>query len=483
MTAPHPDITYNFPPGFLWGTATSSHQVEGHNLNNDWWAFEQYAIQHNTGELHANQASGAACNWWEGDCALADIELMAGLGANAHRISVEWSRIEPQQGQWDQAAIDQYREWLVAMLARGIKPMLTLFHFTVPLWMAEQGGWLNPHSIGHFKRFAQKMAAEFGDLVDQWCTVNEPNVYAMQGFVKGFSPPKKHSLRDYFTVLFNVMHAHAVAYEAIHEIQPHAQVGFAKHLVWWQPRLALSPLDQAAFEFLKHNFNSITLELLQTGRWTPPPFFGKRGYFPKFKHTLDWVGINYYHRYDVGVNLRSRDPYNFVFMGRHGLEKGPEWWGELWPDGLYFHLQKLHQRYRLPIYITENGVPDPTDDHRPHFILDHLRRVWQAIRNGIDVRGYYHWSLIDNFEWLEAYNPAFFFGLYAVDFETQARTARGSANLYREIAQSNSISSRMARQYAPESLDVLLPERTSLLQVTRHALMTGEYDEDVHMHD
>jgi beta-glucosidase len=282
------------------------------------------------------------------------------------------------------------------------------------------------------------------------------------------------------------MHGHAVAYHAIHALQPKAQVGFAKHMIWWKPRFLLSPVDHIAFQVLRHNFNTITLDLIQHGDWRPLPFFGKRGHFPEFKGTLDWMGINYYHRYDVGLNLASlfnNEPYNLLFMGRHGLEKGPEWWGELWPDGLYFLLKNLHDRFNLPLYITENGVPDPSDAHRPHFILDHLRRVWQAIRSGMDVRGYFHWSLVDNFEWLEAYNPAFYFGLYHVDFETQKRTPRTSARLYGDIARSNSISSRMAREYAPESLPGLLPERSSLMQVAGHTLIPGEYEAMYHDHE
>jgi beta-glucosidase len=171
MNKTHAEITYDFPEGFLWGTATSAHQVEGNNTNNDWWDFEQYAHNRPTNEIHDNQTSGDACGWWNNGCALPDIDLMAQMGTNAHRLSLEWSRIEPVKGKWDQSAITKYREWLVHMTGQGIKPMVTLFHFTMPFWLASEGGWLNPNSVSYFKRFTEKVVTEFGDLVDLWCTV------------------------------------------------------------------------------------------------------------------------------------------------------------------------------------------------------------------------------------------------------------------------------------------------------------------------
>ena len=463
---PDIDLTYHFPPDFLWGTATSAHQVEGENENNDWWAWEQDGRAHDHKNIFENHVSGAACAWWAGK-AEEDIALMADLGTNAHRLSLEWSRIEPRPGVWDEAAMARYREILTAMQRAGINPMITLFHFTLPLWLEEQGGWKNPSSLEYFRRFTEKVVSTFGDLCTLWCTVNEPNVYATHTFFKGPCPPQKRNLHDYFDILQSVLKAHAVAYETLHRIQPEAHVGLAKHLILWEPGSWFNPLDRALYAVLRHNFNALTVEVLQTGRWRPS--LGKKAFIPQLRGTLDWVGVNYYQRYDARINLRAPNFQNLVFVGRHGLEKGPGWWGEFWPDGLLIHMEALHKRFHLPIYITENGVPDPTDEHRPHYLLDHLHRVWQALRMGIEVRGYFHWSLVDNFEWAEGYNPEFRFGLYAVDFETQVRTPRRSASLYREIATSRTISSAMAQQYAPESLDVLTAvESTHIKQIARH---------------
>ncbi|MBI3159431.1 MAG: glycoside hydrolase family 1 protein [Chloroflexi bacterium] len=446
------DTQLRFPQGFLWGTASSAHQYEGINDNNDWWTWEQSGRQHGDQHVYQNQTSGTACGWWEGK-AEEDIHLMAGLNNNAHRLSVEWSRIEPRPGVWDQSAIDRYRQILHTMKAAGIRPMITLHHFTLPNWAAERGAWLHPRIVEDFARFTRKVAQSLGDLCETWCTINEPNVYALHGYFKAVCPPARAKLGEYYAVLLQLLHAHAAAYRVLHEIQPAAQVGIAMHLILWEPRSRTNPLDRLAFGFLRHNFNSIALEALQTGRWQPT--LARPGVYPRLANTLDWVGINYYQRYEAGFRVQSRDPYNLLFAGRPNDEKGPGWWGEFWPEGLLLHLEHVHRRFGLPIYITENGVPDAKDVHRPHYILDHLLRVQTAIEHGINVGGYYHWSLVDNFEWREGYNPAFAFGLYALDQQTQSRTPRRSASLYREIAATNALRVNMAEQYAPESLTAI----------------------------
>ena len=174
----------HFPAGFLWGTATAAHQVEGNNRNNQWWAWEQ-----TPGHIHQNQRSGLACNWWAPGGAEADLDRAQALGQNAHRLSVEWSRLEPSAGVFDPAAFGRYREILTALRARGLSAMVTLHHFTNPLWFEAQGAWLNPHSVALFQRFVERVAGELGDLVDLWCTINEPNVVATLGYLVGEFPP------------------------------------------------------------------------------------------------------------------------------------------------------------------------------------------------------------------------------------------------------------------------------------------------------
>ena len=443
------DATHFFPPDFLWGTATASHQVEGQNDNNDWWAWEQEDPDHVWGGL----TSGRACDWWAGQ-AEGDIERMVALHTNALRLSIEWSRIEPDLATWDNDAIDRYRAILKTMRDAGIQPMVTLHHFTNPLWVAEQGGWTNPQTVDWFVRFVKKAVADLADLCDVWCTIHEPNVYASKGFLEGDWPPGLSDPGAYFEVVYNLLQAHAGAYSVIHELQPRAKVGLAKHLIVWHPRSGF-PLDRMAANLLDRFFNRITLDALQTGWWRPP--FGRKFEDEKLKGTLDWIGLNYYQRYDAYFSLSALSSLGLSYAARPGYEKGPGGWGEIYPDGLFMLMKRLHRQFHLPIYITENGRPDEHDEDRPRFILEHLRRVWQTTVFGWQVQGYYFWTLVDNFEWAEGYDPRFRFGLYGLNRETQERTLRRSGELYAEIARTNSISSGMARRYAPEIVATLFP--------------------------
>jgi len=446
------DATQHFPANFLWGTATSAHQVEGNNRNNDWWEWEQSG----TGRIFRDQKSGAACAWWEGR-AEEDIARMAALNTKAHRLSVEWSRIEPSQGKFNTDALDRYRAILSAMRKAGIEPMVTLHHFTNPLWVAERGGWMHPDSPRWFAAFVEKVVTYLADLCDLWCTINEPNVYASKSYFTGDWPPGMQDINSYFRVLHHLLEGHAAAYHTLHDRQPNARVGLAKHMVYWMPRSA-SPLDRRMTRLLDSAFNTVTLDALATGEWRPP--IGKKGTISGLARTLDWIGLNYYQRYDVRFNLAKLGQLGIDFSARPGALKGPEGWGEIDYDALLALLKRLARQFSMPIYITENGVPDDKDKLRPAFILQSLQRVWKAVMHNLPVQGYYFWSLIDNFEWAEGFDPRFRFGLYGVDFNTQERTLRRSGELYGKIAGANAISSALAQEYAPEALDVLYPGKS-----------------------
>ncbi len=448
-----PDATLYFPTDFLWGTATAAHQVEGENSQNDWWRWEQEGAEQGLGRVFENGVSGKACDWWAGK-AEEDIARMAELKNNTHRLSIEWSRIEPEQGKWDHDALDRYREILTAMREAGIKPMVTLHHFTNPLWMADQGGWANPQVPEWFVRYVKKATGDLSDLCDLWCTINEPNVYASYGYFTGFWPPGQTNLKAYFQVVYHMLQAHVAAYEMIHDIQPRAKVGLAKHMVVWYPR-SRSPLDRFATRLLDRAFNALTLDALAAGLWRP--LLGRRLRWPEAKGKLDWIGLNYYQRYDVSFSLKALRSLGIRYAARPGRPKGPGGWGEIYPPGLSEHLRRLHKQFDLPIYVTENGLPDEFDTHRPGFILESLRQIWAVVNHNCPVMGYYFWSLLDNFEWAEGYDPRFRFGLYGVDFETQERKLRKSGELYAEIAGTGSLSSDMARRYAPEVVDKMFP--------------------------
>lgn len=443
------EATYTFPPDFLWGTATSAHQVEGDNKNNDWWDWEQKR----DGRVFDDHVSGEAAGWWSGQAEW-DIERMAALNNNAHRMSIEWSRIEPREGEWNHTALDRYREILKKMHAEGIQPMITLHHFTNPMWFVHRGGWLHPDSPKWFAAFVKKAVAELADLCSTWCTINEPNVYASYSYFLGKWPPGMTDLSAYFRVLKHLMLAHAAAYSIIHDLQPQAQVGLAKHMTLWQPHTS-SPLDRLATRMIDRAFNGVTLDVLETGEWRP--IVGRRERLDQCRNTLDWIGLNYYARYDVSFSLRALKSLGITYGVRAGVERGPEDWGELYPAGIFENIKRLYKQFRLPIYITENGLPDEHDNRRARWIAESLRHVWRAVNFNWPVKGYYFWSLIDNFEWAEGYDPRFRFGLYGVNFDTQERTLRKSGEFYAEIAGTGKLSSEMVSRYAPRLEKKLFP--------------------------
>jgi beta-glucosidase len=435
----------SFPKGFLWGTASAAHQVEGNNTNNDWWAFEQQP-----GAIWHGDQSGLACDWWHN--AEQDFDLMAEMGHNTHRLSVEWSRIEPQEGIFDPSANARYREMLSGLRQRGIEPMVTLHHFSSPLWLALQGGWRNPDVIGHFRRFVRHTVEQLGDLVTLWCTINEPSVYAVLAYLFGEHAPGEKSLRLCLRVLRHMLQAHGTAYRVIHALDGSAQVGLVKHIHIFD---ALDPADGASSRvtrLLDRIFNGSALQAVKDGRLQFPLSTGLTRYGP-LVDSVDFVGVNYYTRERVSLGregngrLSLLQPTPGAEISDHGRNGT---YGEIYPEGMYRAIKQV-ARLGKPIYITENGLPDADDNQRPRFLLTHLAQVQRAIAEGIDVRGYYHWSFTDNFEWAEGW--ALRFGLVALDEQTQARTPRPSANLFADIIRANAITREMAETYAPELLD------------------------------
>lgn len=436
---------YLFPQGFRWGTATSSHQVEGNLTNNDWAVAEQRG-----GYVYQNQTAGQACNWW--NSAEEDFDRMVDLHQNAHRLSIEWSRIEPEEGRWDDDALIRYREMLKGLRDRGIEPMVTLHHFTNPLWLAEQGGWENEKIVDWFERYTRKVVSALGDLAGLWCTINEPNVMISQGYGVGRWPPGKKDLGAAMRVTINLARAHAASYRAIHQLIPAASVGIAQHIMVWEPWRSWLPFDQMMTRFIEHIFHHLLLGILTEGIVRMP---GQRAFpLPEASHTLDWLGVNYYQRYRIRFNPTSPGTM-FLDMKTHpDYPTGPGGWGEFFPRGLFDTLNGLWKKYKLPFFITENGIPDQTDNLRPAFIVSHLHQLWEAVARGIPVNGYYFWSLLDNFEWTEGYDPRFRFGLFSVDFATQARQLRESGRLYGEIANAGGILEETVSRFTPQ----LLPE-------------------------
>jgi beta-glucosidase len=396
----------SFPASFLFGTATSATQIEGRCTTSDWAAFAEQPGRIKHGDTPA-VASDSWHRWRE------DVALQKSLGMGAYRMSVEWARIEPRPGELDRAALDAYREQLGALRDAGISPMVTLHHFTLPSWLARVGGVLAADFPARLATFAGAAAKALGDLCTTWVTVNEPNVLAAHAYLLGVWPPAKKDPLLAWRAQRRLLAAHDEAYRALKETRPDARVGVAHHLRAVEPARPESRADRAAAALFERVFNEAFARAACAHR------------------TQDFFGLNYYSRDVVRFSLRHAAEL-FVARGiPDGAPVSDLGW-EIYPPGLGHLVRTWARRSGLPVYVTENGIADARDAKRGAFLVDHLRELERAIADGVDVRGYYHWSLLDNFEWAEGYEPRF--GLVEVDYATGARRIRESARLYARIA-------------------------------------------------
>jgi len=401
-----------FPKHFLWGAATSSHQVEGNNKNNDWWQWEREGL---TKEL-----SATACRHYE--LYKVDFALAQQLHHNAYRLSLEWSRIEPREGHFAQAEIGHYHNLLRELQERNIKPVVTIHHFTNPTWFANKGGWLSKESPKLFLRYVKVVAENFAHDVNLWITINEPIVFAYHSYLKGIWPPGEKSFAKAWRVMQNMIMAHRLAYRAINAInqkenQKKPMVGIAKNL---RP-FKVCPRTNNPFVhlgvYLRHQlFNMLFLK--------------------KIKNTMDYIGVNYYegefdsNDWSLKLPLLGGNCTHVHGHIRHGNQLG---WN-FYPEGLLDVLIWC-KKFNKPMLITENGTCEEDDSWRIKFIDEHLKEVEKALAAGCDVMGYLHWSLLDNFEWHHGFGPRF--GLIEVDYKTFERRIKPSAEFLSRIIQKN----------------------------------------------
>lgn len=440
-----PQATFHFPRGFLWGTATASHQVEGNNTKNNWWTWEQQP-----GRIIQDDKSGLACDWWAGRWK-EDFDRAKEAGQNAHRLSIEWSRIQPTPDYWDEGALDHYREIVRGLIERHMTPLVTLHHFTDPIWLAEMGGWENPEVKSYFNRFVAKVVEALKEYVTLWVTINEPNVLASEAYILGDWPPGKRDLRVSFKVMTHQVQAHAAAYHTIHKIQSQARVGIALQYRPFIPAKTWSPLDRWVSGLHTNVFNEFFPRALTTGVLRFPLYFKR---VPEAKGTLDYLGINYYTQEQVAFDLlKPRDIFSRRFFPP-GADLSDSGMIANEPAGMFTGL-KWGSKFNLPVIITENGVDDASDRIRPRYLIQHLHQVWRAINFNFPVKGYFHWTLVDNFEWERGWTQRF--GLWELDIENQTRKKRPSAGLYADICRTNGISSETVAQYAPEIFERLFP--------------------------
>jgi len=438
------EATFHFPAHFLWGTASASHQVEGHNTNNNWNRWEQ------GGHILDGSKSGIACDWWGGRWR-EDLDRAAETGQKAHRLSIEWSRVQPDPDRWDEDALDRYRQIVRGAKERGLTPMVTLHHFTDPIWLADMGGWENEAVAQHFQTFVQRVVDGLQDTVSMWCTINEPNILSFSSYMLGIFPPGKRSIRALYQVIQNQIKAHILAYQTIHGAQPGAQVGMAHHYRGFQPAKTWSPLDRWWAKGASSLFNNTFPTTLKTGILK---FLGTRKSFPKAKGTQDFFGLNYYTGELVAFDpLKPGSLFANTYLDPNA-EASPNHFIANQPQ-TFFQGIKWAISFGLPVYITENGVEDTEDTFRRKYLIQHIHQVWRAVNFNWSVRGYFHWSLVDNFEWERGWSQRY--GLWALDTETQARQKRQSADLYEAICKQSSLSSEMVSTYAPELMESMFP--------------------------
>ena len=388
--------TIEFPRGFLWGTATAAHQVEGGNWNNDWWDWEHRP------DTPCAEPSGDACDQWHRYPD--DIALLAALGFGVYRFSVEWSRIEPEEGEWSRASLDHYRRVCAACREHGVSPVVTFHHFTSPRWLAARGGWADPATAGRFARFCQRTIAHLGDLVDWACTLNEPNVVSLFGYLAGTFPPGRRdlSLRRQVNEVF--IDAHHQAADVIRAGPGRTKVGLTLSMQQWWP---LEGGDANVARY-RRNMEDVYLEAARRD---------------------DFIGVQTYSRLRVGP------------QGAIGPEPGVEttiMGYEVWPEALEATIRRAWDvTGGVPVYVTENGIATTEDERRIEFVAGALRGVKACLDDGVEVLGYTYWSLLDNFEWTYGYRPVF--GLVAVDRETFRRAPKGSARWLGEVARRNAL--------------------------------------------
>ncbi|MCD4694114.1 family 1 glycosylhydrolase [bacterium] len=413
---------FKFPPDFLWGASTSAYQIEG-GLVNDWSEWEK---------KNAEKLAQRAKNYWQPwqqemfpemfdpdnyICGKAmdsynrfdeDLKCITDLNLKAYRMGIEWSRIEPQEGKFDMEVIERYRDFLKKLKNNNIKVVLTLWHWPLPLWVSKEGGLTSKKIVKYFESYVKLIVHELGDLVDYWITLNEPLMIIGHGYIDGkFPPNKKNDFISSFKVFNNYIKIHRNIYQIIHKKFPQAKVSIAMTTGYFEPA---------------HKWNLIEVIIAKLAH-----YFRNELFINRINKQLDYIGVNYYHH--------DRIIWHPPFKENLNKEIDDRGW-EFYPEGIYRVLKK-YKKYKKPILITENGTADARDKNRERYIREHLKYIHKAIQEGVDVRGYFYWSLIDNFEWAEGYWPKF--GLYEVDRKTFNRKARPSVDFYKKVCSENKI--------------------------------------------
>ena len=419
-------MKFKLKAGLLLGTATAGAQIEGGDPGSNWARFsEEGKINDGTTIL---RASAHWDRWRE------DIDLMADMGLEIYRLGIEWSRIEPVRGEFDAAVTARYREEIAYIKERGIRPLLTLHHFTHPLWFEDMGGFTAKESVDVFMNYVRYAIDSFGDLVSDYITINEPNVYCTNSLFYGTWPPEKKSMRALVAAFSNMTACHVKAYNYIHERRREmgytdTEVGFANHLRVFAPKNPKNPWHALSAKLAEWLFQGAITDAMMRGVCRFPVM--RRPGVKRGKY-YDFIGINYY----------SRSTVSGIGDGvREGCFKNDLGW-ELYPEGLILLSNKLYAKYRAPVYVTENGTCDNADAFRSRFIYDQLKLISETVN---PIERYYHWSFIDNFEWREGESARF--GIVHVDYETGERTVKNSGRFYSDVIKNSSVTAEAYEKY------------------------------------
>ncbi len=381
-----------FPKSFFWGAATSAYQVEGDNKHSDWWHWEI---------KNKKERSGKACDFWNKFSEYFDY-LESGK-MNSFRLSVEWSRVQPQKNKWDTKAFARYRKMLQDLKKRKIEPIVTLWHFTLPQWLAKTGGWQDPRVLDYFAKYVKKVQKELDDDVSYWITLNEPGVYIFKSFLEGDWPPQKGlALFDAVLLRGIFIKAHKIAFSILKTRNNF--VGASFNLSSDEIKTKLNPINHLVKYFLEN--------------------FSDWGFLKKLKNDLDFTGINYYFHNIIDL------PYQAMGGDKKSKDRSDLGW-EIYPKGIYLAAKKAFKISGKPIMITENGLADAKDEKREKFLKDHIYWLNRAFEQGIPVIGYLHWSLMDNFEWSMGKTPRF--GLLEMDYEKMTAKPRNSFWFYKKL--------------------------------------------------
>jgi len=403
--------------GMLLGVATASTQIEGNETNNNWYDW------YKKGHIKDNSDPNIATKHYE--LYKEDIELLKKMKIQCIRLSLEWSRIEPNENEFNQEALNHYKEELHLLNENGIKPLVTLWHFSNPMWFENKGAFLNKDAKNIFMKYAEKVIVELGNEVEAWVTINEPNVYALNGYMSDEWPPEENNFFKMIKVNNTFVDIHIACYEMIHKYYPNAKVGSSLHVRSFMPKNKNNIYHIFATKMVKDMFQTNLARAMNYGVYSFPYKACKKGKY------YDFIGINYYARTCCS---------GFSNGTRENCAKNDLDW-EIYPEGLRELVKEYYNKYKAPIYITENGTCDNNDAFRCLYLYEHFNQI----KDLEFVQRYYHWCFVDNFEWAEGMSAKF--GIVQIDYPNQNRTIKKSGYFYTKMIENNGVTEEMYKEY------------------------------------